>query len=55
LSAKLVGAVLVPECVPFRPNSTVPPAGIEPFHAAFFAVTTDPLWVVTELHDCATV
>ena len=41
LSVNAVGAVLVPVCAPLSPSWTEPPAGIEPFQAAFLAVTTD--------------
>jgi hypothetical protein len=50
-----LGAVFVPVCEPLNPNCWLPPAGIEPFQAAFFTVTAEPDCVVTELHAWVTV
>ncbi len=54
LSANDDGAPLVPLCEPLNPNCVLPPAGIEPFQAAFLTVTAEPDCVVTELHAWVT-
>lgn len=41
--------------IPWKPNSVYPPAGIEPFHAAFANVVVVPEVVGCELHALATV
>ena len=53
-SVKAVGLVLVPEWDPLNPISTLPPAGIVPFHGALVTVTNDPVWVKVPDHPLVT-
>jgi hypothetical protein len=49
-----VGTELVPVHEPMKPNAVVALAARVPFHAAFEAVTVEPLLVSVELHDWLT-
>jgi hypothetical protein len=40
-----VGAVCVPETVPWKPKLVLPPVAIVPLYPAFTAVTWPPDWV----------
>jgi hypothetical protein len=45
LTVNAVGAVFVPLYEPLKPKLVDPPAGTEPFHAAFVTVTAAPVWL----------
>ena len=48
------GGGFVPRWDPLNPICTVPPAGTSPFHGAFVAVASAPVWVTVLLHACVT-